>query len=158
MRLIVLPNHPQQGLRFRGRCVPDDGDLSGGRDGKIHCAQPARKSSRVAQRVFGDQIKGLFGVDTIIVALAESRQFEQSIHRQGTARGDGMVLQVLGPQQQCLTIGGRIEKAASRVGKADDHFVDQFLCGGKPARVEVGLVEIDQAVNQRGIIVEKDSV
>ena len=66
-----------------------------------------------------------------------------------------MVLEVLAPRQQLLVVGRGLEEASVlRVGETLDHGVGQGTRLGEPARIEAGLVQGEQRLEQERVVLQ----
>ncbi len=108
--------------------------------------------------MLGDQLERIFGPIPITSIVSKGGQPEQCLTGERVSRRCGIVLQVLGAQQELFTIPGCVEEAAVRIFEQVDHFLRKLLGRGEPPILKICLVQLEQAQDQRRIIFQKDVV
>ena len=93
----------------------------------------------------------------LLVAMVAGQRSEsqEAVRGGGVARGDRVVVDVLAARDQLLVVGGGGEEAAVLgVGEALDHRVRGRAGGVEPARLEGRLVERQQRLDQKGVVLQ----
>jgi len=152
---VGFPEDFDQGAGGRIGGIAEDGNLTGGSEGEIGCAQPVGEGGGVTQGVGKDMSEHCLSQQTLIVIGRVGRKLEES---QGgyriSARG-GVVLQVLGAEEKGGVVRRRIVKTPGWIGELRDELGGDLGSSGVPGGVGIGLVEGEQGTDQTGIILKE---
>ena len=125
---------------------------------KVRGAQPAPERSWVLRGVQQADAEAALGTVAVATIAGERSQAQQGLARHGVAGRRGIVLEVLGPDEQGFSLARCVEETALWIVEASDHLFGQFACRDKPLIVEAGLVQIKQSQDQGGVILEEDVI
>ena len=101
-------------------------------------------------------MKGLFRKGQQSCVAGEVSQPKQVQDRHRVGGGEGSVISILDPKNDRLVPAGGAEKASPRlILKAQDHRLVEIQGPQQPLLLQGGLVEVEQTLYQKGIVVEK---
>ncbi len=134
--------------------LADDRDLIDVGQAKVEGHEPLPEERGMARSHLRDQAERAFSGLAIASLAGHRRQPEKDRGRHRVARGDGIVLEVLGPGDQDLVIVARVEEAAGRVGEPLEDRVRQAARNDEPALVECRPIERQEPIGQAGVVLE----
>ena len=148
---------PDLGEQAPGRRVverPDDRDFDSRREREVHRGQPLRKPGRVPADELDDGPKRPLRSIEIPTLAGPGGQTKEDACRHRVPRGNGVVLDVLGPGDEAFVVVGCVEEPAGGIGEPSQHAVHQVSGHREPALLEGRLVERKQAVGEVRVVLE----
>ena len=121
----------------------------------MHARQQSGKAGGLRRHLRAHRLHERVGPVGIVGAARKPREPDEVEQCGGIAAGHGAVVELFLPRDKRLGVVGREEeRAGGVVVKVLDHFVGEAHRLAKPARVEGGLVQLDEAPHEEGVVVE----
>ena len=150
---------PEQRIQQRRRAgMParaDDRYLFGRRQMKVQRRQPATGAGRRPRHQFRQALQRSYRLAPVIIVAGDYRQAQQQVGGYRTAAGLGVVEHIARAHHQILVAApGVIERPGRRIPEELQHRIGQLEGGVQPAAVESGLIQRQQAVGHKGIVLQ----